>query len=143
MKAKGQSAMEYMTTYGWAVLIVGIIGVVLWQLGLFDFGSRVTAGSSGFSVLLPTAWSMGEGSCVLYVDLANGAGEELTDLEVNGVPCTPDIVQAGGSSICSKAMGDCGKGGESYSKEIIVTYHRSSDNQSFQTAGEVWGNIEG
>jgi len=134
--------MEYITTYGWAVLIIGIIGVVLWQLGLFDFNSRITPGFSGFSVLVPKDWSMSAGSCVLYVDLVNGAGEELTELEVDGGSCTPDTVQAGGTSICSLPLSGCG-GGDSYNEEMIVTYNRSSDGQQFQSAGQVWGSIEG
>jgi uncharacterized protein (UPF0333 family) len=38
MKNKGQGAMEYLMTYGWAILVVMIVGVVLWQLGVFNFG---------------------------------------------------------------------------------------------------------
>ena len=33
---KGQGAMEYLMTYGWAILVVMIVGVVLWQLGIFN-----------------------------------------------------------------------------------------------------------
>ena len=35
LKNKGQGAMEYLMTYGWAILVVMIVGVVLWQLGVF------------------------------------------------------------------------------------------------------------
>jgi len=31
---KGQGAMEYLMTYGWAILIVLVAGVVLFQLGV-------------------------------------------------------------------------------------------------------------
>jgi len=36
MKKTGQGAMEYLMTYGWAILVVIIVGVVLWQMGLFN-----------------------------------------------------------------------------------------------------------
>ena len=36
MTNKGQGAMEYLMTYGWAILVVMIVGVVLWQLGIFN-----------------------------------------------------------------------------------------------------------
>jgi hypothetical protein len=39
MNNKGQGAMEYLMTYGWAILVVMIVGVVLWQLGVFNPGT--------------------------------------------------------------------------------------------------------
>ena len=36
---KGQGAMEYLMTYGWAILVVMIVGVVLWKLGIFGGGA--------------------------------------------------------------------------------------------------------
>jgi len=35
MEAKDQSAIEYLVTYGWVILVVIIIGIVLWHLGVF------------------------------------------------------------------------------------------------------------
>jgi len=45
---KGQGALEYMQTYGWAILVVMVVGVVLWQLGVFGQQSAVSR-STGFS----------------------------------------------------------------------------------------------
>jgi uncharacterized protein (UPF0333 family) len=39
MNSKGQGAMEYLMTYGWAILVVIIVGIVLWQSGVFGTGS--------------------------------------------------------------------------------------------------------
>ena len=33
---KGQSAVEYMTTYGWAILVLGIVLVLLFSSGIFS-----------------------------------------------------------------------------------------------------------
>jgi hypothetical protein len=32
---KGRTALEYMMTYGWMLVIIGIVGVALWQMGFF------------------------------------------------------------------------------------------------------------
>jgi len=32
--SKSHGAIEYLITYGWAILIVIILAVVLWQLGI-------------------------------------------------------------------------------------------------------------
>ncbi len=46
--SKSQSAMEYLMTYGWAILIIAIVMVALFQLGVFNgtfFAPRATAGA--------------------------------------------------------------------------------------------------
>ena len=40
--SKGQSAMEYLITYGWAILIIAIALGVLFELGLFNPSSFVS-----------------------------------------------------------------------------------------------------
>ncbi len=48
MSFKSQSAMEYLMTYGWAILIIAIVMVALFQLGVFNgtfFAPRATAGA--------------------------------------------------------------------------------------------------
>ena len=51
----GQSAMEFLMTYGWSILIIGIVVAALFQLGVFSFGSSVGSGScvsvSGYSCI--------------------------------------------------------------------------------------------
>jgi hypothetical protein len=53
---KGQGAMEYLMTYGWAILVVMIVGVVLWQLGVFNVGqgSIVVTGFVKMQPLTPS-----------------------------------------------------------------------------------------
>jgi len=49
---QGQAAMEYLMSYGWAVIVVMLVGIVMWQLGLFDMGgTQVTP--TGFTRLKP------------------------------------------------------------------------------------------
>ena len=43
---KGQGAMEYLMTYGWAILVVVIVGIVLWRSGIFGM---VTCSTTGFT----------------------------------------------------------------------------------------------
>ncbi|MCL4362036.1 MAG: LamG domain-containing protein [Candidatus Parvarchaeota archaeon] len=46
---KSQSALEYMMTYGWAILIIVIVAVILYSMGIFNPSSSVTFTSSGFA----------------------------------------------------------------------------------------------
>ena len=138
--------MEYITTYGWAILVVIIVGVVLWQMGIFDFGSRVTPTYSGFSVLTPSDWALTKSGaiCTFSVEFINGAGEELNSTQLStGEACVPQLVAAGQKTVCTKVMTGCGDPGHSYEEMLVVTYVRSSDDQAFQSAGVIRGNIEG
>ena len=46
---KGQAAMEYLMTYGWAILIVIIVVAALWAFGVFQVPSAPVACSPCFS----------------------------------------------------------------------------------------------
>ena len=87
---KGQGAFEYMMSYGWAVLVIVVLAVVLWNLGVFNPSQATQA--TGFSVIRPVAWNFQGagfgGSNNLYVSNAtvafsNIAGVDLT-LAING-----------------------------------------------------------
>ncbi|MBW2999812.1 hypothetical protein KY339_04005, partial [Candidatus Woesearchaeota archaeon] len=48
---KAQSALEYLMTYGWAILIVIIVGAALYALGVFNPGTFTGQKSTGFSAM--------------------------------------------------------------------------------------------
>jgi hypothetical protein len=71
---KAQSAMEYLTSYGWMVIVVAIVILVMFRLGLFN--------ATNFEARLAT------GSCMVY--RPNGPGSitfiDLVGLCTNGIP---------------------------------------------------------
>jgi hypothetical protein len=48
---RAQSALEYLMTYGWAILIVIIVGAALYALGVFNPGTFTGQKSTGFSAV--------------------------------------------------------------------------------------------
>ena len=48
---RSQSALEYMMTYGWAILIIVIVAVILYSMGIFNPSSSISATVTGFSGL--------------------------------------------------------------------------------------------
>ena len=89
MKSLGknaQGAMEYLMTYGWAILVVMIVGVVLWNIGIFDDAgiTRATGRSIGFSTYRIGAIdaSIKCTTSNLTVILTNQAGVTLTNIDV-------------------------------------------------------------
>ncbi len=88
-KFKAQSAMEYLMTYGWAILIIAIVLVSLFELGIF--------GSSSLS---------GNGSCIAQTQFlctkpilaSNGIlmatiGETLGQVTLTGIACLNNTSQ--------------------------------------------------
>jgi hypothetical protein len=63
-----QSAMEYLMTYGWAILIIAVVLGVLFQMGVFN--------SSSFSVRAPP------GACKLFRPAGPGSNSNLNLLGV-------------------------------------------------------------
>ena len=70
--SKSQSALEYMMTYGWAILIIVIVAAVLYSLGIFSPSSSIGTTVTGFPGFQATAICVPNG--VLAIKLANGIG---------------------------------------------------------------------
>ncbi|MFH1722093.1 MAG: hypothetical protein ABH950_05760 [Candidatus Altiarchaeota archaeon] len=48
----GQAAMEFLLNYGWAIMVVLMVGVVLWDLGFFNISAEVYT-MKGFAPIKP------------------------------------------------------------------------------------------
>ncbi len=55
MKRRGQGALEYLQTYGWAIIIVFVIGIALWRFGVFSPGASVNTASGFTKIRVPEA----------------------------------------------------------------------------------------
>ena len=74
-RMKAQSAMEYLMTYGWAILIVIIVAAALYALGIFNPATYTGRIPTGFTTLgTPSDWdldSTGDFSVILNNRLAD------------------------------------------------------------------------
>jgi len=83
--AKAQSAMEYLMTYGWAILIVAVVLGVLYNLGVFNgtaFLGTSCIAASGFYCANPTLSTGG----VLTVTIGQATGTTLNNAYLYFVP---------------------------------------------------------
>jgi hypothetical protein len=96
--------MEYMMTYGWAILAVMVVGVAMWHLGVLDMAGSTPATSSGFDALKPLlatckissrnpVMDFGGGNAYygFGCEFVNGAGSMVNlidaNLSINGQMC--------------------------------------------------------
>lgn len=72
---KSQSAVEYLQTYSWAILLIVILGVSLWQFGVFDAGPKANV-AEGFKKIkvLPAS--------IKYISPENGTSIDIFDFTV-------------------------------------------------------------
>ena len=76
---RAQAAMEYLMTYGWALLIVVIVGVALWSLGVFNVGAGNVVKLSGVnSVQLIDANTTSDGNVTMIL----GVRKQMKDVTI-------------------------------------------------------------
>ena len=145
MESRGQAAMEQIAIYGWAMVAILIVGVVLWQMGVFSGGST-SATFTGFGALKPVEWSCSAASDTLTLTVLNGAGGSIQNITViagsDSGTCAPLILAAGETTLCKihMASGSCfsATAGSTYSQEVSIGY-LSPSNQIRDSSGTVKG----
>ncbi len=78
---RSQSALEYMMTYGWAILIIVIVAVILYSMGIFNPSSSLVATTTGFSGFTVQSNCVAGGTLIL--SLGNNFGYPLQINDAN------------------------------------------------------------
>jgi len=127
---KGQGAMEYLMTYGWAILVVMIVGVVLWQLGIFGGGPGAVNTASGFGKIKPMEPSIKYTGTTLSFSIMNGVGQGIVDANITAATGDCETVP---SSVPQSLGGDGTMGAGEVSAETILLCTNKVAGQSFST----------
>jgi hypothetical protein len=155
MKLKAQSAMEYLMTYGWAILIVIIVAAALYALGLFNPATFTGQRTTGFPNMgAPSDWIYSANGD-FNITLRNGLGEAITISTVTAncaanqgtVTFATDAASntvGAGSTIeyyVNQSMTFCQTltTGSSYSTAFTITYTTQSGTYARQDTGTVTG----
>ena len=153
----GQSALEYMMTYGWAILIIVIVAVILYSMGIFSPSSSVSFSSSGFSpftVSSSSCNSIGYKIAVIAGPIPNNANSlQITKVyvisaaganvssSVYTLP-SPVTLKSGSSAVIIVPNVACNAANIKYSFSAIIQYTYtvpSIGNQIINTSGTVAG----
>ena len=154
MHKKGQAAMEFLMTYGWAILaaiiVIAVLAVYFRPSQLSPSSVIVTAPFYGVGTTLSTTQ--------VQVEVRNNGGEQL-DLDAttpasltfnspSGGACSSvavigtDPIPAGGSVVLS--FGTCGTtlpSGSTVNADLTVFYTRTGSTLTLQSTGTVSGTI--
>jgi hypothetical protein len=128
---KAQSAMEYLMTYGWAILIVIIVAAALYALGVFNPATFTGRTATGFQTIgAPSDWDLGSGG-LLVMNLANSKNANAitiynytATIAGNTTTCTPGslVLGPGASNSTTCSIYPTQTPGSTYSVRIVMTY---------------------
>jgi hypothetical protein len=148
---RGQTSLEFLMTYGWAILIIIIAIIIAWQWGFFSLSETMEPGSFGFwGVVLNDFIMQSDGT--LVVSLLNTVGGNITvvyynasmgDISQDCGSCFPVDIPAGESRLQTIRNLAAGTPGTRFEVFMIVVYNdsRAGDNV-FRSSGKIWGNYE-
>jgi len=143
MKKKGQGALEYLMTYGWALLIIVVVAAALYALGVLNPATYSQSRCTGLTYF---TWQNQKADHTngYTVEVRNGpqkvtigglsfggvTNSTSTTVTVDGVAPT-GFIDAGKVIVISMSGIPAGKiSGDSFSNEIMqVTYHIQSGIQ--------------
>jgi hypothetical protein len=146
---KGQTAVEYLMTYGWAILIILIVAGVLAYYGIFapaGFLGPTARGFGQIQVLNP--WSITATTGSISLNLGNRVGETITldsvSYVIDGNPYTttiPSTTLSSGENGVVTATGivpiSGATAGETYTATVTIAYNVSST--TFTSTGTLSG----
>lgn len=149
-KIKGQAALEFMMTYGWAIIIIVVVLVVVWQMGLLNPNSTVKPTYSGFWGITPFDWNyMSNGTLVLSLQNNVGGDVNITGIDVTtGMDSDSDtterMVPAGGIIMIDTITGlTTYNAGSSFDVFVSIEYidGRVGRNTKFRSSGSIRGTV--
>ena len=153
-RKKGQAALEFLMTYGWAILAAIIVIGVLAYFGVYSPGKFAPEAVVVNPPFYANAWSVvadDGGASKVSLEVRNNGGEKLTikrielaNSESNGISGICDagndvnlVISAGElktlSVNCILPLAD----GKTFKADVIITYTKSGSNLDIKSQGTV------
>ncbi|MDE1833336.1 MAG: hypothetical protein KGH58_02865 [Candidatus Micrarchaeota archaeon] len=145
---RAQSAMEYLMTYGWAILVIAVALAILYQLGVFGGGVNLLStsclASTGYLCTSPQLNTTGN----LIVQFAQSTEQTIT---LTGIACTNGTTSPSGfQSITQTSLApgqktplifNCQLGsntiGTKFSGSLWIQYNSQTQNGNTGRVGQV------
>ena len=140
MEKKGQAAMEFLMTYGWAILAAIIAIGALAYFGVFSPGKYVT----GTAVVTPpfyvNAWNVKPAGVTL--ELKNNGGETYDIISIEVTNCATNSAGWAGITAGSsqEILVDCTTDpvvGENFKGDITITYEKQDSDVDLTSTGTI------
>ena len=153
VKSRGQAALDFLMTYGWALLLIVLVVGALFSMGIFDMGMFMGSRATGFAQVSVSAWQLNT-SGYLNVRLRNNAGKDINVTSVNATMNTlfvnyngtngAGVVIYTGKESASLNLGNYlsyPSKGSSYSVKLDIQYVDLSSSFNYSDAGTLSGKV--
>ncbi|MEK6915041.1 MAG: hypothetical protein AABW89_00685 [Nanoarchaeota archaeon] len=160
MRRKGQAAVEFLMTYGWAILAAVIAIGVLAYFGVFSPGKYVTDSAivtAPFYVNAQNIQADVNGtSSGIVMELRNNGGENLNVTSIivagttpsitctcdasNGVGCPIVVTPSNATAFTATCAGALTNGG-TYKGDITINYNKAGSTVALTSTGTIAGKI--
>lgn len=151
MERKGQAAMEFLMTYGWAILAAIIAIGVLAYFGVFSPGKYVTGSAVVNPPFYVNAWNVradtGNGNSGVTMELRNNGGETYTITAINITGSSPSVNCSWGGSLnmnpgeIQSFVANCGAGtltaGQTYKGDVTIVYRKIGSSIQLRSTGTI------
>jgi len=147
---KAQAALDFLMTYGWALLIVVLVVGALFALGIFDIGTFMGNKTSGFTQIGVSGYKLASDG-MLTLKLKNLAG---TNVNITSINATLGVTTIGNSTLFALSNGResaifsvgnfssaTPSAGSSYSIRVEIHYNDTSSGFSYLDSGTLVGKV--
>jgi len=153
MAKKGQAALEYLSTYGWLLIIIVIVAAALYALGIFNPATYQGKSCTGFSTGLTYVDHKYAVDRSFTMIMNNGVGKSITSVTMMNVTLSDGTsAQAAPTDASSWAPGAkktltlttgpvAPATGSSYTATVILTYS-TGDITGHKQTGTCTGTVE-
>jgi hypothetical protein len=135
--------MEYLMTYGWALLVIVVVGAALFALGVLNPSTYTQERCQGFGTFQYQGHQVNTTHFALDVINAESRSITVTSLSIGGTvvanpQTTPSPVPAGQRFVTE---GDYASTAGSYNYNVVVTYNVAGGIQGKTDVGTCLGTV--
>ncbi len=140
MTRKGQAAIEFLMTYGWAILAAVIAIGVLAYFGVFSPGKYVTGNAVVTPPFYVNAWNA-KALTGVTLELKNNGGEDynVTSVDVRGcgTNATGATISVGASATIITTCNPVLVEGGSFKGDITIVYRKTGSSVDLTSTGTI------
>jgi len=145
MQKKGQAAMEFLMTYGWAILAAVIAIGVLAYFGVFSPGKYVTGNAVVNPPFYVNAQNIKESNNAVTLELRNNGGEDYNITSVTVTSTTPvcgtvspgTLIAAGAVATVEVTCTGALKAGDAFKGDITINYRKTGSSVDLTSTGTI------
>lgn len=148
MKNRAQTALEFLMTYGWALVIILVFLLVMWQFGVFN-PKNVEPGNAGFWGVVPQDFKFTSGG-TLTVSFENQVGSAVNITKINATVGSKNSYVSGinirinpGATYKGDFTGFSSlPAGSRFEAFVSVDYVDDRTGETYRSSGKIWGSAE-